>query len=66
MNEISENVITISENVNRGEGTFGKLLTNSEIHDNLNNTVLEIQKLVERDQERTRHGGKDDFRRRDV
>ena len=26
----------------RGEGTLGKLLTNSEIHDNLNLTVLEM------------------------
>src|SRR5688572_7147639 len=47
LTKISENVITISESVNRGEGTFGKLLNNSEIHDNLNLTVLEIQKLVE-------------------
>lgn len=44
---LSDKVINISDSVDRGEGTLGKLLTNSEIHDNLNKVVLEMQQLVQ-------------------
>jgi len=43
---LSDKVISISDSVDRGEGTLGKLLTKSEIHDNLNKAVLEMQKLI--------------------
>src|SRR5262245_32387420 len=43
---LSDKIISISDNVDRGEGTLGKLLTKSEIHDNLNRTVLEMQHLI--------------------
>jgi phospholipid/cholesterol/gamma-HCH transport system substrate-binding protein len=43
---LSDKVINISDSVDRGEGTLGKLLTNSEIHDNLNKVVLEMEQLV--------------------
>lgn len=44
---LSDKVISISDSVDRGEGTLGKLLTKSDIHDNLNKTVIEMQHLVE-------------------
>jgi len=43
---ISKNVIDISDKVKGGEGTLGKFLTNAELHDNLNGTVVEMQRLV--------------------
>ena len=43
---ISRNVIDISDQVKGGEGSLGKFLTNAELHDNLNGTVVEMQKLV--------------------
>jgi phospholipid/cholesterol/gamma-HCH transport system substrate-binding protein len=47
LNVLTDKFASISENIDRGEGTLGKLLTKSEIHDNLNKTVLEMQHLVE-------------------
>jgi phospholipid/cholesterol/gamma-HCH transport system substrate-binding protein len=44
---LSDKIISISDNVDRGEGTLGKLLTKSEIHDNLNRTVIEMQHLIQ-------------------
>jgi phospholipid/cholesterol/gamma-HCH transport system substrate-binding protein len=43
---LSDKVINISDSVDRGEGTLGKLLTDSEIHDNLNKVVLEMEDLI--------------------
>ena len=44
---LSEKVISISDNLDQGKGTFGKFLTDPEIYNNLNDTVLNVQKLVE-------------------
>ena len=46
MKLLSDKFVKISDTIDRGEGTLGKLLNSSEIHDNLNNTVLEAEKLV--------------------
>jgi phospholipid/cholesterol/gamma-HCH transport system substrate-binding protein len=43
---ISRNVIDISDKVKGGEGSLGKFLTDAELHDNLNGTVVEMQRLV--------------------
>ncbi len=44
---LTDKFVNISDAVDRGEGTLGKLLTESDIHDNLNKAVLEVQHLVE-------------------
>jgi phospholipid/cholesterol/gamma-HCH transport system substrate-binding protein len=46
LNRLSETAVKISENVNQGKGTLGKLLNESEIHDNMNAAVLEIKTLI--------------------
>lgn len=46
LNRLSQTAVDISENVNQGKGTLGKLLNNSEIHDNMNSAVLEMKQLV--------------------
>lgn len=43
---LSQTAVDISESVTRGEGTLGKLITNTEIHDNMNAAVLEMKKLI--------------------
>lgn len=43
---LSDKFVEISDTIDRGEGTLGKLLNKSEIHDNLNNAVLEAEMLV--------------------
>src|SRR5207237_10166336 len=47
LNRLSQTAVDISEDVNSGKGTLGKLLNNSEIHDNLNEAVKEMNTLVE-------------------
>ena len=46
LTRISRNIITMSDNVNRGEGTLGKFLTDPEVYDNLNKSTLELESLV--------------------
>jgi phospholipid/cholesterol/gamma-HCH transport system substrate-binding protein len=46
LNRLSETAVAISENVNQGKGTLGKLLNDSEIHDNMNAAVLEMKTLI--------------------
>ena len=46
LNRLSQTAVDISENVNQGKGTLGKLLNNSEIHDNMNAAVLELKTLI--------------------
>jgi len=46
LNLLSQTAVDISENVNQGKGTLGKLLNNSEIHDNMNAAVLEMKQLI--------------------
>jgi phospholipid/cholesterol/gamma-HCH transport system substrate-binding protein len=43
---LSETAVDISESINQGKGTLGKLITNSEIHDNMNRAVLEMKQLI--------------------
>ncbi|MEW6056534.1 MAG: MlaD family protein [Bdellovibrionota bacterium] len=44
--EIADNVRDITARVNRGEGTVGKLLTDSETIDKINQTISGVNKLV--------------------
>jgi len=46
LNLLSQTAVNISENINQGKGTLGKLLNNSEIHDNMNAAVLEMKTLI--------------------
>jgi phospholipid/cholesterol/gamma-HCH transport system substrate-binding protein len=46
LNTISQNVVEISDQVKGGRGSLGKFLTDPELHDNLNGTVIEMQKLI--------------------
>lgn len=43
---LSDKIVSISDSVDKGEGTLGKLLSDSSIHDHLDQTVLEAQSLV--------------------
>jgi phospholipid/cholesterol/gamma-HCH transport system substrate-binding protein len=43
---LTQSVVDLVESVHKGEGTLGKLLTNTEIHDNMNLTVLEAKSLL--------------------
>jgi phospholipid/cholesterol/gamma-HCH transport system substrate-binding protein len=43
---LSDKFVEISDTIDRGEGTLGKILNNSEIHDNMNNAVLEAEMLI--------------------
>jgi len=47
LNVLSDQIVKMSERVDRGEGTLGKLLTDSSIYDNLDATTLEAKSLVE-------------------
>lgn len=44
--EVADNVRDITARVNRGEGTVGKLLTDSETIDKINSTISGINKIV--------------------
>jgi phospholipid/cholesterol/gamma-HCH transport system substrate-binding protein len=46
LNVLSQTAVDISESVNQGKGTLGKLITNTEIHDNMNRAVLEMKQLI--------------------
>ena len=46
LNRLSETAVNISEGVNQGKGTLGKLLNDSEIHDNMNDAVKEMKTLI--------------------
>jgi phospholipid/cholesterol/gamma-HCH transport system substrate-binding protein len=47
LNKLSETAVQISDNIAKGQGTLGKFLSSSEIHDNLNKTVVELHDLVQ-------------------
>ena len=43
---LTQSFVDLAANVNEGKGTLGKFLTNSEIHDNMNLTVLQAKALI--------------------
>jgi phospholipid/cholesterol/gamma-HCH transport system substrate-binding protein len=50
-NTVGKQLQEVMDNINRGEGTVGKLLHDDTIYVNLNRTVLESQALIKRIQE---------------
>lgn len=48
LTEVAANVRDITGKVNRGEGTVGKLLTDTETVDRINSTISGVQKIVTR------------------
>jgi len=50
-NTVGEQVKQLIDNLNRGEGTLGRLLRDDAIYVNLNRTVLESQQLIRRIQQ---------------
>ena len=43
---VTANLEQLTSKLNQGQGTAGKLMTDTQLHDNINRTLLEMQQLL--------------------
>ena len=46
LDAVTGNLEQLTAKLNQGTGTAGKLLTDTQLHDNLNKTIMEMQQLL--------------------
>jgi phospholipid/cholesterol/gamma-HCH transport system substrate-binding protein len=46
LDAVTANLQELTARLNQGQGTMGQLMTNKELHDNMNRTMMEMQNLL--------------------